>query len=84
MRNFSRARVVRTFTESVLLGFGSRTVIEFEATPTNTPVRNDVVVTEDSARPSYVTDLGVVQANHSSIIDFEQIEQFLNRTLPLR
>ncbi len=84
MRNFSRARVVRTYTEPGFLGFGTRTVIEFEATPAGAPLRNDVVVTVNSARPSYVTDLGVVLENHSSIVDFRYVEQFLNRTLPLR
>jgi len=84
MRNFTQARVVRTFTQPGFLGFGTRTVIEFRAAVASAPLRNDVVVTANSARPSYVTDLGVVLENHSTIVDFSYVEEFLNRTLPLR
>jgi triacylglycerol lipase len=84
MRNFTQARVVNTFTEPGFLGFGTRTVIEFVASPSAAPLANDVVVTTNSALPSYANSLGVVRRNHSSIVDYALIEDFLDRTVNLR
>lgn len=45
---------------------------------------NDIVVTVASALPSFVTSLGVVQANHSTIKNADNINKFLNQIIPMR
>ena len=45
---------------------------------------NDIVVTVASALPSFVTSLGTVKANHSTIKNAENINKFLNQIIPMR
>ncbi|MBD1574721.1 hypothetical protein HC725_15820 [Vibrio sp. S17_S38] len=45
---------------------------------------NDIVVTVASALPSFVTSLGTVQANHSTIKNVDNINKFLNQIIPMR
>ena len=84
LRNFASAPIVETTEESCFFCLGgTRTVLRYRTVP-STPQENDIVVTLDSAHPSYGRPLGIDMANHSTIKNVDNIGTILDRTIPLR
>ncbi len=85
-------RVLRDFSSAPILSirtvpgrfWGTRTVLTYESIVSSSPRANDIVVTTESANPSYCTPLGNTMHNHSTIKNPANMERILQRTIPLR
>ena len=87
LRNFSSVNTVSVVTQpTTFLGVqtGTERVLTYMPVINTVPIRNDVVVTVDSARPSYASDQGIVLANHSTIVNYANVEPFVDLTVRTR
>jgi len=82
LRDFTSAPIVSTSTKPGLL-WGTKTVLTYQTNPGG-PYDNDIVVTTNSANPSYATSIGDVFANHATMKNGDLIIIILPLTLPLK
>jgi triacylglycerol lipase len=83
MRDFSSAPILSVTTVPGQF-FGTRTVLTYSTIATAGAQPNDIVVTHNSANPSYGTPLGNFLANHSTIKTAARINTILDKTIPLQ
>ncbi|KKE81324.1 hypothetical protein [Pseudoalteromonas luteoviolacea] len=58
--------------------------MKYAATSSIQPQNNDIVVTLNSANPSYGQALGNVMANHSTLKNAQNITRIVNNTVHLK
>lgn len=84
---YSSARVTgfrEVEVSSGLLGRRTRRLPVLEGTLNAQFADSDIVVTTDSARPGYAIDLGVVNAHHGTVKNFEFVEDYLKIAASIR
>ncbi|MBV7296920.1 alpha/beta hydrolase [Enterovibrio sp. NIFS-20-8] len=86
MRDFSSAPILQTQTTPCFFCLGGeKTTLIYQTIVAATPQDNDIVVTTNSANPtSYGTSLGNSLHNHSTVKNAVNVDQFLQKTIPLR
>ena len=83
MRNVSSVTAVRTRTIPGRL-WGTRTVLDYETVPGG-PFDNDIVVTVNSANPSYASVIRqAFGGNHATVKNPDLIQLVVDRTIPIK
>lgn len=84
LRDFSAVTNVSVNTQKGF--FGTKTTLSYETVPTQGPLANDIVVTINSANPTYgqLFGTGNLMANHSTVKNATNANSILNTTIPLR
>lgn len=83
LRDFSSAPILSLTTVPGVF-FGTKTVLTYTTIVSPRPQPNDIVVTLNSANPSYGAALGNSLANHSTIKNAANISLILDNTIPLQ
>lgn len=88
LRDFSSAHTVEIVTKRLPARPKRRsrtiTILKYAATSTIQAQNNDIVVTLNSANPSYGQAIGNVMANHSTLKNAQNITRIVNNTIHLK
>jgi pimeloyl-ACP methyl ester carboxylesterase len=83
LRDFTSAPILSTVEQSGKF-WGTRKVLTYETVVSQSAKANDIVVTTESANPSFGTPCGNSLNNHSTIKNIANIQTILNKTINMR